>query len=258
LLKEDYIKEEISEKIRLFYVALTRAKEKMILVCSLEENNIDVTDVVDNSLREGYRCFLDIMQSIYPVLSNYIKNIDIPTLNLTKNYNLIKKTNYKTQIKNTNNLIDFVTLDVPNKVKETKHYSKEIGNIIDKDIKEKLEFGTYMHYLLEVIDFKNPDLSVIDTKYKKCILNFLNCGFDFKNCTIYKEYEFVNKDYHGVIDLLLEYQDKVIIVDYKLKNVNDDAYKEQLNGYKQYIETKLNKPVELYLYSIIENKIVQL
>ena len=33
LIKEDYIKEEISEKIRLFYVALTRAKEKMILLC---------------------------------------------------------------------------------------------------------------------------------------------------------------------------------------------------------------------------------
>ena len=32
LMKEKYLKEEISEKIRLFYVALTRAKEKMILI----------------------------------------------------------------------------------------------------------------------------------------------------------------------------------------------------------------------------------
>ena len=34
------IKEEISEKIRLFYVALTRAKEKMIFL--LPENNKDI------------------------------------------------------------------------------------------------------------------------------------------------------------------------------------------------------------------------
>ena len=54
---------------------------------------------------------------------------------------------------------------------------------------------------------------------------------DFKSANIYKEYEFINNDSHGVIDLLLEYKDKVIIVDYKLKNIEDDAYLEQLNGY---------------------------
>ncbi|MBP5279506.1 MAG: hypothetical protein J6Z03_03400, partial [Erysipelotrichaceae bacterium] len=30
---------DIGEKIRLFYVALTRAKEKMILVCPLEDES---------------------------------------------------------------------------------------------------------------------------------------------------------------------------------------------------------------------------
>ena len=38
LYKEKYLKEEIGEKIRLFYVALTRAKEKMIFVTSLKES----------------------------------------------------------------------------------------------------------------------------------------------------------------------------------------------------------------------------
>ena len=32
LVKDMYLKEEVSEKIRLFYVALTRAKEKFIIV----------------------------------------------------------------------------------------------------------------------------------------------------------------------------------------------------------------------------------
>ena len=40
LLKHSYLKEEISEKIRLFYVALTRAREKIILVTNLEEKPV--------------------------------------------------------------------------------------------------------------------------------------------------------------------------------------------------------------------------
>ena len=40
-------------------------KEKMILVCSLDENNNGAEGIVDNYLREGYRSFLDILKSIY-------------------------------------------------------------------------------------------------------------------------------------------------------------------------------------------------
>ena len=77
---------------------------------------------------------------------------------------------------------------------------------------------------------------------------------------MYKEYEFIytkdNKEYHGIIDLLLEYNDHIKIIDYKLKNTTDKAYLEQLKVYKEYISSKLNKPVSTYLYSIIDEKLV--
>jgi len=258
LLKNDYIKEEISEKIRLFYVALTRAKEKMILVASLEENNNYVDNIVDNNLREEYRSFLDILKSIYPVIRDYIKVINIQELGLSKDYNLIKKSNYRDHINKTTEIIKFNNLDIPVKDIENKHYSKTISNIIDKDTKENIEFGKYMHYLLEVTDFKNPKFDNIDPKYRKSIEMFLTCGLDFNNCKIYKEYEFISGEYHGVIDLLLEYIDKVIIVDYKLKNIDDNQYFEQLNGYKTYIYNKLYKPVTICLYSIIDGRIKEI
>ena len=44
LLKNSYMQEEISERIRLFYVALTRTKEKMIFVTSLKDNECYHTD----------------------------------------------------------------------------------------------------------------------------------------------------------------------------------------------------------------------
>ena len=54
---------------------------------------------------------------------------------------------------------------------------------------------------------------------------------------------------------MLEYNNHIDIIDYKLKNIKDDAYKAQLDGYKNYIENPTKKQVNTYLYSILENKI---
>ena len=54
---------------------------------------------------------------------------------------------------------------------------------------------------------------------------------------------------------MLEYDDHIDIIDYKLKNIEENAYIDQLNGYKKYIETKTNKKISTYLYSIIDNEI---
>ena len=120
-----------------------------------------------------------------------------------------------------------------------------------------MAFGEYMHYLLEIVDFKNPQLDLIDEKYRSFITDFLNSGLDLKSAKIYKEYEFVTEESHGIIDLLLEYENEVIIVDYKLKNIDDNAYNDQLKGYKTYIQNKLSKNVTVYLYSIIDSNLVK-
>ena len=72
---------------------------------------------------------------------------------------------------------------------------------------------------------------------------------------IYDEfiYEDNNITYHGIIDLMLEYDNNIKIIDYKLKNINDNAYLKQLNGYKNYIENTFNKDTSIYLYSILDN-----
>ena len=50
---------------------------------------------------------------------------------------------------------------------------------------------------------------------------------------------------------MVEYEDHIDIIDYKLNNVKDENYLLQLNGYKNYINTISNKEVNIYLYSII-------
>ena len=50
---------------------------------------------------------------------------------------------------------------------------------------------------------------------------------------------------------MLEYDEYIDIIDYKLRNIDDDNYLKQLQGYQEYIMKKTNKEVNLYLYSIL-------
>ena len=51
---------------------------------------------------------------------------------------------------------------------------------------------------------------------------------------------------------MIEYSDHIDIIDYKLKDINDVHYIDQLKGYKMYIESINNKEVNIYLYSILD------
>jgi ATP-dependent exoDNAse (exonuclease V) beta subunit len=71
-------------------------------------------------------------------------------------------------------------------------------------------------------------------------------------------YEKDNTLFHGIIDLMLEYDDHIDIIDYKLKHTVDENYVKQLHGYKEYISRICNKCVNTYLYSIILDEITEI
>ena len=129
---------------------------------------------------------------------------------------------------------------------ETSHFSKENMSLINKEKQKTMDFGTKIHYYLETLDLKNPDYSNIENNYVEKIKLFLNSPLlkDIDKASIYQEYEFIEEVNHtlkhGVIDLMIEYSDHIDIIDYKLKNINDDAYVLQLTGYKNYI-SKIQK-----------------
>ena len=267
LLKNDYMKEEISEKIRLFYVALTRAKEKMIVLLDNSDEKIYLNkedNILSDYTREKYRSFKDIIYSIKDILDDDITNINIDDINITKDYNLIKNSNYKKYINKTNEKININEINIINETKEEESFSKKTNNLISKEDKENMNFGTKIHYILETLDFKNPNLDNIEPFIKEKINNLLNQEI-IKNISdgkIYKEYEFMyekdNTIYHGIIDLMIEYDDHIDIIDYKLKNIDDENYKKQLSGYKEYIQSKTNKKVSTYLYSIFDNILLEI
>ena len=265
LYKENYLKEDISERIRLFYVALTRAKEKMILITSLKDtDSYQEEDLVDLDTRLKYTSFAGILNSISDKLTPYIKNIDLSNYNLTKDYNIFKSDNIKDKIVLKEEKIKVSELNIENKILDESKFSKTNLSLITKEEKKELDFGTYLHYLLEITDFKNIDYEIIPEKYRDYLKKIMNLDLfkNIKEANIFKEYEFIytedNVKKHGVIDLMLEYNDHIDIIDYKLKNIDDLEYDKQLKGYFNYIKTKSDKKINLYLYSIIDSKYRQI
>ena len=257
LLKNNTKKEEISERIRLLYVAVTRAKEKMIFVIPKIEEENEVLDIVPYYERIKYSKFLDIFKSIYSNIINFNKDVEVTA---TKDY-LDSKKEVEEIEKNKDNL-EVKEINIENDIIEEKHYSKESLHIVTKEEQELLNYGTKVHKVLEQIDFKNPHLELFDLnkKMEEKIKSFLNSEIikDNINGVFYKEYEFTyledNTHSHGIIDLLIEQPDKMIIIDYKLKNIDDENYNKQLNGYRKYIKEKTKKEVDCLLYSIQDER----
>ena len=246
-----YYEEDISEKIRLFYVALTRTKEKMIIVSPKLTSEDNINTIVKDDIRLKYRSLYDILNSINKKLITYKKDISLEDLNLTKDYNLTKK-NIPNIFKE-DKKIELTEIKIDSQEELDSHFSKQTNYIKTKEEIENMKYGTYMHYLFEVTDFKD--------KCNNEVLDLVN-KLNLENAKIYKEYEFIyeeeNTKYHGIIDLLLVYDDHADIIDYKLKNIDDENYKKQLLGYKKYIENKLNKKTNTYLYSIFNKTLLEI
>ena len=267
MYKYDFNREEVSEKIRLFYVALTRAREQMIIVLpdketrTLEKNN---DGVIEEIRRLSFNKLSSFIYGIKNYLYSYFEQIDIEKLGLTKNYLYPKKIVQET-LNNIKDNINVEEINIENEVVEEKHFSKETNKIITKEENDLMKFGTKAHEIFELLDFRNIDLSLVDNKFiRNKVEKFLSNDLlkNISNANIYKEYEFIyikdNNEYHGIIDLMLEYDNHIDIIDYKLKSITDENYIKQLNGYKEYIEKISNKEVSTYLYSILDEKVLQI
>ena len=172
-----------------------------------------------------------------------VLNLSIPELNIVVDNSFVKFN------------VDEVEYDF--EVEQIKdRASKELKLGVSKDA---LEFGNKIHFALEVIDFKNPNYEIIQDKFiKNKVYKFINSELlkNVKEAKVFKEYEFIDSINmtKGIIDLFLVYEDKVVIIDYKTKNIDDESYINQLKVYKDYLESKYKLNIEAYLYSLIDSK----
>ena len=139
-------------------------------------------------------------------------------------------------------------------------FSKSENAFYDDDIKAALAYGDEVHHMLEYVDYNknNQNLSHLPQSIQEAVsyLKQSDLFQSFKHPQFYQEYAFVDTsngyDRHGIIDLLIIDDEKVVILDYKLKQIDEPAYEKQLLGYQSYLKKRVNKPIVGYLYALID------
>ena len=260
LLKNEYYEKDVSEKIRLFYVALTRAKEKIILVAPLQDAKGEEGTAFYQKV--NYRSFYDMLSSIRTLLRPYCRVVSLPDIPRTHAYLENKSTQSMEQKIGAQKPIPIRTLHLQKEETEVVRFS-HLPSLLTKEDKKNMEFGTLLHHYLEQLDFQNMEEEYeryqVSSFFKQKMSALLKMPFLRQYKNLYKEYSFIEPDTGqlGIIDLLIETEDKFIIVDYKTKEIDKESYKNQVNGYKKYIQNLTGKRTEGYLYSLLDEQYQQ-
>ena len=242
----DRVKEEdLSEKIRLLYVALTRAINEVKILLDYDEETQEDTSFKWNSYR-------NILLNVFKISQEPVKELNVPS----------KLTN-----KNTMDLgeakLEFKRFEFDRKEKLEKIFSKTVNKHFSDEEIENIKKGNEIHLYLKEFDFENPEVSIelLPENLKSSIKYLINSDV-FKsliNPKFFQEYEFYSHEdfleIHGIIDLLVIADNKILVIDYKLQNIDEDAYESQLKGYFSYLKPRVDKPVYLYLYSLNEKRL---
>lgn len=240
--------EESSEAIRIFYVALTRARETLYMVVNKDKYNDITVPIFKN------RNFLNLIKN---------SNIELPIEKGNYAQNYLDGENFILEIDDKNKkIVEFCSV-FEEKISRTASHAVDKNEITD-ELQSKLDFGIELHEYMETIDFKNPNTNYIQNfRAKKIIDKILDMDV-FKECLndnfidAYKEYEFIDDNLHGFVDLFLLFEDEIKIIDYKLKNIDKEEYKHQLKTYKDYLEKIFKKPCRTYLISLIDTRIEEI
>lgn len=247
LVEEEIHNADLSEKIRLFYVALTRAREKIFLISKV----IDKEELIRLDQVSSFN------QLLYTKLffKEYFKPVDISELEMSKEYLKVKHTVLKLEGKP----ICYQEDQYIGPYTEDHRISKELIELTDSRLKQAIELGEKFHACLEVLDFtsKNIEELPVDSFMKETLYKVLSTPV-FKNihqAKTYHEHEFYFEAYHGIIDLLCIYEDHIDIIDYKLSNTSSSEYIRQLSIYKSYVEQHSQLPISCYLLSILKQEV---
>lgn len=260
LIFKDYLDKKITlEEFKKYINLFGYTFDINFEVCDKkEELNYTVDDIykvivdkkhydLDYPNMKSFKSFID------PFVNSYLfdkRIIDINTSNPFLNIKNIDQEKELLVIKN---------LNIKNEVVKKFRASKKLDI---NSSKKNMEFGTNIHFLLEMTDFKNPNYDLINDEYYISIIkDFLGSPIlsNIDNGTIYKEYEFYDKSTNtsGIIDLMIVYDDYIDIIDYKTKNIIDESYLKQLSIYEDFIKKIFNKKVNTYLYSLLDRTYIK-
>ncbi|MFZ9781768.1 MAG: UvrD-helicase domain-containing protein, partial [Bacilli bacterium] len=240
----------IAEQIRLWYVALTRAKEKIILILESSQPKT----IVD---LERARCFADFMQiylqqQVNISIQNEVGQFPISLPTLPSVNKVIKDASVK-----------FEFHPQPFTVITPKRASKLLPDQVDE---AALAYGTYLHECLFLLDFKTLDVRFIPNEKDRHLIAKIVAMPIFQQwqreamdnkITVLKEYAYLDPSTNqtSMIDLLVIQGDKVTILDYKTNDIDDPLYETQVITYATYMKQQGFHVQSLWLLSLVQGKL---
>ena len=242
LIKLREARESFEERLRLFYVAVTRARERLILL--YQEKDKEESDFCAPTLMNSFRSFVHYLhlEDKYGVSSDY------------------ESESLKANYESSSDIVTIKSVNVVPEIINKKRASKDRSDDVSSDL---LEFGNEIHYLLEITNFLTKDTSFIkDPRMRKYINNVLDTKVfeNLENGRVLHEYSFFDEEngVSGIIDCLVIKEGSIDIVDFKLKNLDDEKYVLQLHTYRDYIEQISDKPIHMYLISAITGEVKEI
>ena len=249
--------EELSEFIRIFYVATTRPKNRLYIV---EKENSTTFDQKEISIKLNDRLNFTDLLAASSIKDADIFNHQILNSDSIMDYDYLPVLNPKhSVIKINEKIITTLEKTIPSEgghdIELNFSRGQEIGNLYHQAM-EKLPYNKLVN--IEIIKELNPKLN--DDQVKK----IYNCYHsDFFQVLIGKdfhcEYNFTrlvnNKLKTGIVDFIAMDNENIYIVDYKTDtNISESElkirYQKQLNEYKTTFKGIFsNKNVFTYIYS---------
>lgn len=275
----------VKEELRLLYVAITRAKNKLIITGQYSSKNINEKQIKNTSFANMIlSCYINKLE----IGENEFDFCKISLLEDSERINIIKEEqnneivflnkdfNYDNKAKHNISFKNSVTGLNSAKAEETRFETKKwLSATSQYNVEEdRALIGTHYHKALEMLNLnasyeQNTNFDDVDyDKIKKAHAVLSELTKDAVN--IYKEAEFMmyvpyneivagevadKVLMQGVVDLLIEKENSIVIVDYKFSTlpakVLKTKYAEQLKLYKLACEKAYKKPVEnMFIYSI--------
>lgn len=279
------------EELRLLYVALTRAKNKLIITGTYSPKSLNekikktsylnmILSCYQSALLAG-RTDFELCKFVFrdEIESNTVSIAEpTPEIEFIKpDFEYENATKFNISIKNS--VTGLNTKQSEQQHFDTKAYLTPQTQYLTTE--DKALVGTHYHKALELLDLttaynKNTDFKDVDYDKIKLAHNVLS-KIVVGAKQIRKEADFMmNMPYNqivsnssvtdnvlvqGVLDMLVEFEDHFVIVDYKFSNLKASVlkqkYAEQLRLYKMAVEKAFNKPVEhMYIYSINTGELV--
>lgn len=235
----DNLKELISEEIRLLYVALTRPKEKMIILSPVSEKEY-ITRVA------SAKSPLNLLE-----LTSYYHQhkIRVSLGERLKAPAGVKPSSYQFSLKHFS-----PKLEVVKQVRASRLIT--LNDNVDEAF---LQLGTRLHRYLEVVDFATRDTRFIEDKHERTLIDRVLTMDIFQTAQpedVYREYRYydVDDESEAIIDLFILMPDHIKLIDYKLYHIDEDKYRPQLRVYRKHLTKVFGRRVDTYLLSIIKGQ----